>query len=1487
MPVRMRATTIFMPRVIKALVFAVLLALASHANATITYPSKDAAYAGCMEYMEGRLALYQSNGDPYRADSVKCEWQGHGLFYGMMRLNLCPSIYCGGKWEVHEYHKYPVVWALPPPEKNSGPMTCKTRGSQVGNPINIMTGNKYQREVDVVGGEAGLEFVRHYNSLGINPDVGLGPGWTHTYARSVDNDVATYGGHVVQVNRPEGGFVTFRKKFDGTWMADDTASRLERQLDTSGEIVGWTYHHDLAAEVEHFDRTGRIVKIERRSSADSLILQYEADSLTRILDSRGRAIEVSYSPNGMISKIRDPAFAEYGYRYDAASNMLRYVDRPGNSTVEYRYGEAGYVSSAASSSLLTGVIDELGIRYASFTYDSTGRAIVTEHAGGVDRYEINVTAINTGWPWVKADVKSPLGLTTSFELEGNQSGYGKVTRRTRNCTNCGTPEVYTYDTNGNIDTIQGNDGVITNYEQDICGRNLQVTYAQGTVHQKTVQNIWKERGSILLQSDVLDSIGTLRSRSRWEYNERDQALAIKTVDPISGVARTTAIEYCEQSNVDTGSCPSLGLVTSIDGPRTDVNDITTFTYRPDDDLSGCANGTTCHRKGDLWLVTDATGRSTEYVYRDRAGRVTRLKAPTNVVTDFEYNARGWLTARKIRGTDNETEIDDAITRLEHDNVGQVTMVIQPDGAYVSFTYDAARRLTGVADNLGNSLSYTLDRAGNRIQEEARDAGNVLRHNLSRVFNHLGQLETLADAQNNPTDFTYDLAGNLDTVTDTLGRTTDKEHDALGRLRRSIANIGGTGAERSETQLEFDALDTLTAVIDAKGLTTKYTYNSLGDLVELRSPDTGTTSYAYDSAGNLTSQLDARGIESFYSYDALNRVTGIDLPTPGEDIRYNYDTAPTECPVGETFATGRLSQFTDGSGNTRYCYDNRGNVTRTIQSTTGGPVRRMAYTYNAADRVMAITYPSGLVLTYSRNASGQITGVTARNSSGAAPVALITQATYLPFGPLSGLTFGNGRVVQRSYDANYGIVAVADSASDGLALGYARDDIGNVVGLSERRTGGTTATRNVDYDGLDRLTALKDGTTLVQGFSYDATGNRTSKRTTTTSAYQYATDSHRLTKVGSQNRTYDAAGNTTSTQSTRHYVYDDRGRIRQSRNSTAVLRDYRYNALGQRVAKLHPTTATSSVFYVYDEAGRLLGEYRPNGALIKEYLWLDDTLVAVRGGYGSHKFQYVLTDHLNTPRAIVLPATNAVIWRWDLTQTAFGDHAAQNNPDGDAYNYVFNLRYPGQYFDSETGLHYNYFRDYDPSTGRYVQSDPIGLSGGINTYAYVESSPMAGVDFFGLQATRALRPIAPFPLTPEVRGSDTSGGDRGQSSGAHGVSPYRGRGSLMAASRPGWMTPIEQRAYTNYCANSPDPCESLKKAVQEELAQSGVKMNQMLSDVDKLYVNDFGGGWTNHGNNLRGRLNKIREMINLGNKMGCNMTAEYSAYIMLSVPGAPL
>jgi len=169
-----------------------------------------------------------------------------------------------------------------------------------------------------------------------------------------------------------------------------------------------------------------------------------------------------------------------------------------------------------------------------------------------------------------------------------------------------------------------------------------------------------------------------------------------------------------------------------------------------------------------------------------------------------------------------------------------------------------------------------------------------------------------------------------------------------------------------------------------------------------------------------------------------------------------------------------------------------------------------------------------------------------------------------------------------------------------------------------------------------------------------------------------------------------------------------------------------------VRKVSSTGPQSTVVFVYDQAGHLLGEYDQNGAALREYVWLRDTPMAMftpdpANPSGEPLVYFIHTDHLNTPR-VVVDRQNRVRWRW--LAEPFGTSAPETNPEGLGV-FVQNLRFPGQYADQESGLWYNYHRYYNSAGGQYTQSDPIGLAGGINTYAYVRGNPLSLFDHRGL------------------------------------------------------------------------------------------------------------------------------------------------------------
>jgi RHS repeat-associated protein len=585
-----------------------------------------------------------------------------------------------------------------------------------------------------------------------------------------------------------------------------------------------------------------------------------------------------------------------------------------------------------------------------------------------------------------------------------------------------------------------------------------------------------------------------------------------------------------------------------------------------------------------------------------------------------------------------------------------------------------------------------------------------------------------------TSYHYDLEGNLDNVTDALGHEPHNLYDPLGRLKRTVQNATAvaTATDRAETAFVYDALDRPATVTDPKMLETGNLYNGFGDQMQLASPDTGTTDYTYDSAGNLTQRVDDNGKITQYTYDELNRVVAVTYPQQTSlNASYLYDAVAGDCQTDESFAVGRLSQVTDASGSTVYCYNRFGDLTRKVQETNGTRFT-LRWAYLANGRLQKMAYPDNAELDYLYDSQGRIAeiGLTRR---GIGRQVLLHSALYDPFGPVSQWNYGNGRVMTRTYgkSGQPGIVQV--SGSNGLSVGYEFDEVGNLKTL---RNGNQTdpPLRAYHYDALDRLLDSSDGSTnVLQAYTYDKAGNRTSATIgASTNTYSYPATNHRLNSVGATGRSYDANGNTLSI-GTKTYVYNEQNRMSQVKTGTTVQMNYVYNASGEQVRKFVGSTSTYSL---YDEAGRWIGDYDNAGTPTQQAIWMGDLPVGLLADTAAGQtLHYIEADALGTPRVVFDPthgASGAVVWRWDLTGEAFGTAAPNQDPDGDVTAFVFDMRFPGQRYDAATQLNYNYYRDsYEAGTGRYSQSDPIGLGGGISTYAYFGGNPLTRIDPMGL------------------------------------------------------------------------------------------------------------------------------------------------------------
>lgn len=1159
------------------------------------------------------------------------------------------------------------------------------------NPVNCTNGVKRQTETDYASSIGGLRLSRTYSSRAVAEDT-----LARLYSQSgsslpsniqvinyreradvsyhewqveglpyLNLDTSHSGYTIARLMLPNGSTLTYTKATSETsW---SRYSDKEGVLNDNGSGYQFT---SANGTVYQFDSSGKLTsKTYRNGQAHTI--SYPTANQAVITDSFGRSATIYYddipqtitTSKRVITKFIDPAGNEYRYEHDSKGYITKVIypdvtpsDWADNPFKQYLYNDRTYTK------VLTGIIDENGDQFATYGYDSKNRAISTEHAGGAIKATIDYQGIASG----QSSVKFYRDSTNYREAVYHNSIYNGVNKVTqleqKPCPNCvvGTYS-YDYDVNGFLSQATSPEGDITKFTYNLRGLLESKTEAFGTAEQRTVTTTWHSQYKLPLTVDEPQRLTT------YTYDANGNLLLRSVKDKATNETRSVSYTF-----------NSVGQVLTVDGPRTDVSDITSYEY----DASS-----------NLTKVTNALGHETLITSHDAHGKPLSVTDPNGTVTTLTYHPRGWLTS---------ITTDGSTTSYDYDNAGQLTSVTMANGIVLNYEYDAAHRLIAIADANGNRIEYTLDNYGNRTRTDIKDSSGTIQSYAQQVFNDLGQLIQTLGANSQVNDFDYDAEGKPVQSEDALDNSTSQQFDELDRLQKVVDPALG------ETAFDYDSQDRLTSVTDATGKTTSYQYNAFGDLLSMTSPDTGTSTMTYDSAGNILTATDARNVTATYSYDALNRVISIDYPGTVEDITFTYDST-----VNGNHGIGRLTQVTDESGSTSYEYDAKGQLvaeTRIINGlsfTTG-------YQYDAAGLITQVTYPSGRTVDYQRNNLGQVIAVT--TTVNGQTQTLANNISYLPFGPLTNMTYGNGKVLTQTFDQDYRLTSKHTTGLQQLSYGYTlRNNINSISDLLD-----SSKSQSFSYDALGRLTDAS-GDYGAQSYTFDPIGNRLSKtQDGVTDSYTYSSTSHKLQSVRTINLTYDAIGNTL-TKGDLTFTYNQVGRLATA-SKTGMNATYGYNAQGQRVKKtVNDGTSTITTLYHYDQGGQLIAETDGQGNLLKEYLYLDgQRLATVDNG----ALYFIHTDHLDSPIALT-DANGTVQWK--------GSYDPYGNVTIEVNNIDQKQRSPGQYSDDETGLHYNYFRDYDPEIGRYIQSDPIGLNGGINTYGYVGGNPVNAIDPLGLSA----------------------------------------------------------------------------------------------------------------------------------------------------------
>ena len=631
----------------------------------------------------------------------------------------------------------------------------------VGNPIDALTGNKFQTEHDYAGaGAFPLVLDRTYNSTGVGPGVTMGmyyintprssallsntpnglnpfnppsgwglppapiPGfpipmptvstqspnvnvqgsnvaidasWRLNYDRSLNMQYAM--APVAQLFRGDNRMRTFTWT-NGVWVpnSSEDMTTLTEQFDGSGNGTGFTYVNEND-ETERYDVSGKLLSITNRAGLTQT-LQYTQDPatfytvLTSVTDAFGRVLSFKYDGNDRLVGAVDPNGGTYTYAYDGNNNLAG-VTYPDGHTKQYVYENPSFTTA------LTGIIDENGTRFATWSYDSYGNAISSEHAGGVEKYTLS-------YPYqTSPSATTALGATETFNVQIVDS-YARAASITQTCgTNCTRTTSSTFDANGNIASRTDFNGNLTTYSFDLT-RDLEIsrTEASGTSLARTITTQWHPTFRLPLQ------ITEPGRTTTFNYDAGGNLLS-KTV-AAGGSSRTWRYTY-----------NASGQILKATDPRTDLSSMTTYAY---------------DTHGNLVGITNAVGLTTILSNYDGNGRAGLITDPNGATTALTYSPRGWLT-NKVVTAGNIVQS----TTYSYDAAGQLTQVTLPDSSTISYTYDPAHRLTKIQDSLGNSINYTLDLMSNRTAETVMDPSGALTRQVSRIFDIVSRVQQVTGA----------------------------------------------------------------------------------------------------------------------------------------------------------------------------------------------------------------------------------------------------------------------------------------------------------------------------------------------------------------------------------------------------------------------------------------------------------------------------------------------------------------------------------------------------------------------------------------------------------------------------------------------------------------------------------------------------------------------------------------------------------------------
>jgi RHS repeat-associated protein len=1057
-----------------------------------------------------------------------------------------------------------------------------------------------------------------------------------------------------------------------------SADLIERIEDSQGSVSGhtdrwgrWLDETDENGDTTTYQRDDA-GRVVQKTSPDGSCEEYDYDHLgNKVFSSRMDATQCALPPQQ-----RDPAQVErVWYTYESSFNQIKTTTDSLGNTTTYIYD---YEEGAGNSGNL------IRIEYPE-VLDANGNPVTP-----TETFSYNA--------WGQVTSKTdPQGTVTSYVYT-----QGTPDEAANGATPLFLPGVtpvpgllrQIIEDNGTLTRITA----YTGFDATGSHRQMQITDAAGTALELVTVEDYDADGNRIRLTDAAGSV----SERVTEYAYTDGNLTTITRYLVDGSTLVTEMQYDADGNLTWKRDPS-GRETLYTYQNDTLNTVHTdqgiwqYDYDTDDRLT---------------TVTDPFGNIRERDY-DANGNVSVVMVNGKTVSTYTYDASGNLTQR----TDALGQPYTFVYNTENRMIRQE----DPAGAFVEYEYDADGRLWKTRDGNGNEIVREYEVVG--LSGSCPSCTPLLGgvgggfERLKRIiyptftkefdYDHQGRVSeeryVVSGGTTSSVIFAYDAFGRLERTTGPDNETTTYTYDLLGR-RVGVTDPSG------QTQFEYDLWDNLIALIDAENQRTEFEYYADGTLWKERRPMGEETTYEYDpstgsgQAGRLWKVTDAKNQTTEYGYDAQSRIETIAY-ADGKTVTLSYD------------ADGNLAGYSDGTTSATYTYDDMGRkLTETVNY--GSFSKSFSYTYYGNGLKHTFTAPDSTVYTYLYGLNNELQDV---QIPGVGSISIPAYTWNRP----ATMNFPGGTQRTSAYDSLMRIQSLTVTDPGGTPLlnyQYSYDEVGNILTKTTEHGNYTYG-----YDAVSRLLTADNPVLDDEAYTYDNVGNRLTSADVSGS-WSYNTNNELLGYADVEYE-YDANGNLTQITVAGSvvwtYTYDAANRLVHVEDGTGTISaDYYYDPFGRRLWKDVGGTKT---YFFYSEEG-LIAEYDASGVEIRSYgykpdsTWTTDPLWLKEGG----TYYWYQNDHLGTPQKLV--AQNGTVV-WSAQYSSFGEATI------DIETVTNNLRFPGQYFDVETGLHYNYQRYYDPKIGRYVRKDPIGLDGGLNVFLYALNDPINKRDLLGLAFSR--------------------------------------------------------------------------------------------------------------------------------------------------------